>query len=174
VRNAQQNTEPEKNRAIPKPVLIGILVAVLIGGAFLGYFSLLYKSPNPCSVLNSTGSAPGVANSTVGSTAYFTIIESDPGNNYEGMNGSAYHLSTPWPVMQVFKGQTVVIHVINCASSESHGFAVAHYFVAGTTVRTGQSYTLTFNANQAGTFRVYCSIFCAIHPLMQNGELIVS
>jgi FtsP/CotA-like multicopper oxidase with cupredoxin domain len=161
---------------IPKGIFILAIAVVIFGGGFLGYYALTYKSSSfdPCGMLSSTGSAPGIANSTSGSTASFTIIEADPGNNYEGMNGSAFHSSTPWPVMQVTEGQTVTIHVFNCASSEPHGFAVQHYFVSGVTVRPGLSYTLTFNADQVGQFRVYCSIFCAIHPLMQNGELVVT
>ena len=57
--------------------------------------------------------------------------------------------------------------------SEAHGFSISHYFVAGVAVRAGQSYTFTFNADTIGSFRVFCDIFCAIHPLMQNGLLIV-
>ena len=38
----------------------------------------------------------------------------------------------------------------------------------------GQSYTFTFKADSIGSFRIFCDIFCAIHPLMQNGLLIVS
>lgn len=159
---------------IPKGIFILVIALIILGGGFLGYYSLTYKPSDPCGVLNSSANAPGIANSTAGPTASFTIIEADPGNNYEGMNGSAFHQSTAWPVMRVTQGQTVIIHIINCASSEPHGFAVQNYFVSGVTVRPGLSYTLTFTANQVGDFRVYCSIFCAIHPLMQNGELIVS
>jgi heme/copper-type cytochrome/quinol oxidase subunit 2 len=90
------------------------------------------------------------------------------------MNGSAYHLTAPWPVIRVQQDQTVVIVVYNCAPSESHGFAITHYFNSGAAVSAGKSYTLTFVATEAGTFRIYCNIFCAIHPLMQNGELIVT
>ncbi|MHB8566241.1 MAG: cupredoxin domain-containing protein [Nitrososphaerales archaeon] len=59
------------------------------------------------------------------------IVESDPGTIYEGLNGSAYHISVPWPIIQVHEGEKVVIQVVNCASSEPHGFAVAHYFDSG-------------------------------------------
>src|SRR4029077_6722964 len=164
----------EKVWGIPKPAFFGVIAVLVFGSGLLGYFALSSKPSDACGVLATTSSAPGIANSTSGSTASFTIIESDPGSNYEGMNGSAYHPSAIWPIMQVQKGQTVVIHIINCASSEPHGFAIQNYFLSGVTVRPGLSYTLTFNANQVGKFRVYCSIFCAIHPLMQNGELIVS
>jgi FtsP/CotA-like multicopper oxidase with cupredoxin domain len=175
------NTEPKK---FSRRFLTLLLISFLLIGAVLGIFIYYYANDvgsttnqNICNVINSNAIAPGIANATSdtpGSTATFTIIESDPGNNYEGMNGSAFHVSTPWPVIQVYQGQKVVIQIFNCASSESHGFAISTYLNSGVTVRPGQSYTLTFVANQQGTFRVYCSIFCAIHPYMQNGELLVS
>jgi hypothetical protein len=174
MRSVAQNFGSGKVWGIPKLVFFGMISALLLGGGFTAYLALTYKPPDLCSVLSASSNAPGIANSTSGPTASFTIIEADPGNNYEGMNGSAYHPSAIWPIMQVQKGQTVVIHIMNCASSEPHGFAIQNYFVSGVTVRPGLSYTLTFNADQVGKFRVYCSIFCAIHPLMQNGELIVS
>lgn len=129
-----------------------------------------------CSVLNTAKSVLGIANgsSRTSSVVSFTIVDSDPGTNYEGMNGSAYHLNAPWPVIEVREGQTVVITVYNCAPSEAHGFAITHYFNSGAAIPAGQSYNLTFVADDVGTFRIYCNIFCAIHPLMQNGELIVT
>ncbi len=159
--------------------VVALVIIVLLLGGFSGILSLISPTTtsqsNPCSVLSGSAKAPGIANSsTTSSTAYFTIIEADPVNNYEGMNGSAFHVSSPWPIIQVHQGQTVVIHIYNCASSEAHGFAITHYLNAGATIQEGQSYTVMFAANQAGTFRIYCNIFCAIHPLMQNGELIVT
>jgi FtsP/CotA-like multicopper oxidase with cupredoxin domain len=165
-----------KAQTFPHALLIAIIIAI---GAVVGVVAIVGVGFSPhntvCSVLNSTQSAPGIANSsTTSSTVYFTIVDSDPGSNYEGMNGSAYHISAPWPVIQVHEGQNVVIRVYNCASSESHGFAITHYFNSGTAIRPGQEFTFTFTATQTGTFRIYCNIFCAIHPLMQNGELIVT
>ena len=67
------------------------------------------------------------------------------------------------------------IHVINCQSHEPHGFAITYYddnsIVA---IQPGHSYDVTFIASKAGTFRIYCDIFCGIHPFMQNGELVVT
>jgi heme/copper-type cytochrome/quinol oxidase subunit 2 len=180
--------QPEPNRGsfFRRPILVVIIIAVVAVAALVGIVAYMTSSgsagtteSSPCSVLSTTQSAPGTANSSsTSSTAYFTIIESDPGSNYEGMNGSAFHLSgnetIRWPQIQVYQGQTVVIQVFNCASSEPHGFAVTHYFDSGATVRPGQSFTLKFVASEAGTFRMYCSIFCAIHPYMQNGVLIVT
>ena len=47
------------------------------------------------------------------------------------MNGSAYHIEVPWPVINVHQNQTVVIHIFNCASSEQHGLAITRYFNGG-------------------------------------------
>ena len=169
---------------VSRPIIIVVIVLAVTGAAVLSVVAVnldhgttTSSSSTPCSLLSSNLKilAPGIANNTIaGSQASFTIIESDPGSNYEGMNGSAYHVSTQWPVIQVRQGQSVTIHIYNCASSESHGFAIIHYFNAGVPVAPGHSYTLTFVANEAGTFRIFCNIFCAIHPLMQNGELIVT
>ena len=106
----------------------------------------------------------------------FTIIESDPPNSLAGMNGSYYKgAATTWPIIKVHVGDTVIITIFNNGSSEPHGFGIDHYEPApGLTISAGQTQTLTFVADQTGTFRIYCTIECSIHPLMQNGELVVS
>ena len=123
-----------------------------------------------------------VANGGSGNHAYFLIVESDYPGPYAGINGSAYvPTTTEWPIMNVKVGQLVSIHVINCASSEPHGFQISYYDDIEqngrntlVTIPAGQSYDVTFTATEAGTFRVYCGILCSIHPLMQNGALVVS
>ncbi len=116
----------------------------------------------------------GVSTSGNNQTVHFTIMISDPSNPDAGMNGSYYKsAATPWPVLNVKVGQTVVINVVN-NGTEPHGFAIDHYFNGGVGLGQNHSYTVTFQAKETGTFRIYCSIFCAIHPLMQNGQLIVS
>ncbi|MCL4519416.1 MAG: hypothetical protein M1587_09480 [Thaumarchaeota archaeon] len=113
-------------------------------------------------------------NNNSGSTAYFTIIISDHAPD-EGMNGSAIKgVSAVWPVIHVHIGQKVVINVQMVNADEPHGFAIDNYFPSGVTLRPGESYQVTFVANEAGTFRMYCNVFCAIHPLMQNGQVVVS
>jgi len=129
------------------------------------------------SVSNDTSSAvEHVANGGNGAHAYFLIVEADPRSPFAGLNGSYYvPTNETWPTLNVQLGQTVSIHVINCASSEAHGFAITYYddnsIIA---VQPGHSYDVTFTASRAGTFRIYCDIFCAIHPFMQNGALVVS
>lgn len=90
-----------------------------------------------------------------------------------GYNDSASQGDQSWPVITVQKGTTVTITVYN-ADVQAHGFQVAHYSDSTReTVAPGKSVTITFVADTAGSFRIYCSIFCTIHPLMQSGELIV-
>jgi hypothetical protein len=161
-----------------KSILIAIaivVVALLAIGGFLTYLhpSAPVGASGVCQTLGS-GPAPGFASSiSSSSTATFVIIESDAGS-YEGINGSAHHQDVPWPVVVVHRGQTVVFDIYNCGSSEPHGFAVSHFFPAGISVLpTGQIRTVNFVANQVGNFTIFCSILCAIHPLMQNGRLVV-
>lgn len=128
------------------------------------------------SVSNMTRPVQQVATGGNGSHVYFLIVEADPPSPFAGINGSYYvSTTTQWPTLEVQLGQVVSIHVINCASSEAHGFQVQYYDDKEViVVPTGESYNVTFTANKAGTFRIYCDIFCAIHPFMQNGALVVS
>jgi hypothetical protein len=144
-----------------------------ISSTFTNVTSVCNNLPSPA-----PGDNPGFVTDN-GSNIYFTVIEADPSGPYEGMNGSAYHQGNAanpinWPVLNVRQGQTVHIHLVNCAGAEPHGFAIFHYLNAGVEVREGQSFDISFAANQVGTFRVYCNIFCSIHPLMQNGLLNVT
>jgi heme/copper-type cytochrome/quinol oxidase subunit 2 len=118
-------------------------------------------------------SANNVSTGTSSKTVYFTIIESDRGN-FEGMNGSAFHLGEAWPVMEVNVGDTVIIRIISMNASEVHGFTITHYFDPGVGLLPGGQYTVKFIASEAGTFIVTCLLFCAIHPLMDYGKFIVN
>lgn len=107
-----------------------------------------------------------------GTTVHFTIIEESTGP-LEGMNGSYYHGFNTWPIIQVNKGDKVVINVMNNSTSEPHGFSITHYFPAGATIGARQSYNVIFIASQAGNFTIYCNIQCSIHPFMEQGLLMV-
>jgi nitrous oxide reductase len=92
-----------------------------------------------------------------------------------GFNDSIDHQvpQTPWPTITVQKGTTVTITVCN-SDTQAHGFQITHYYDASiVTVPPGKSFTISFVADTLGTFHIYCSIFCAVHPFMQNGELVV-
>ena len=107
------------------------------------------------------------AGSTAKSQVTFTLVASRT-----GYNGSV-NMGSPWPLMTVRQGQTVTIQVKNDDPVEPHGFTVTHYLDSGVTLRPGETYTLTFLADQKGTFRANCNIFCTIHVYMQNGQLAV-
>lgn len=130
-------------------LLVTIIVAIagtLAGGYALGLFNTRHVPP----------------------TVHFTITESN-----QGFNDSASN-SSPWPVMNVFAGQIVTILVENNDTSSAHGFVISHYFDTGVQLRPGESHTVTFVANQTGTFLVYCNIVCPVHLSMQYGQLKVN
>lgn len=166
-------------------MVVALLVAFALTG--LAYYAISNNhvvtpqgGPNllhaTCSSVNNSGNIVHTASGGSGDNASFLIVESDPPGPYAGMNGSYYvPTNETWPTMHVRLGQTVSIHVINCAASEAHGFQIQFYDDRSTvSVQPGQSYDVTFVATRAGNFRVYCNIFCAIHVFMQNGELVVT
>ena len=176
--------DKERKNTLPTLLIIIVLVAAAVVGTFI---YAIYIMPNHYGSTQHTGTAlscsslpkhpssnSGNATAGNGLTAKFLIVAADIGSPYEGFNGSAYHLTVQWPVMHVHLGQQVVITVMNCASSEPHGFAITHYLDSGIELGVGKVYVLNFTANEKGSFRVYCSILCTVHPYMQNGALIVN
>jgi heme/copper-type cytochrome/quinol oxidase subunit 2 len=103
--------------------------------------------------------------------AKFLIVASVDGYNDSVDHGAP---SNPWPVIQVSKGTMVNITVTN-TDHQTHGFQITHYYDSSIfSVAPGQTIHVTFVADQKGTFKIYCSIFCTVHWAMQSGELIVS
>ena len=93
-----------------------------------------------------------------------------------GFNDSVDHgvPNNPWPVIDVKKGSTVTILVCN-ADIQAHGFQVSHYFDGKIeTLAPGRTLIVTFQANETGTFSIYCSIPCTVHWAMQSGRLVVA
>ena len=190
-----RNGDGKMNSLKSKRILAIIVAVVVIAAAstvILVYGDLLlpgHASTNTsiCKSIAGIKVASGFAKSNFNATkANFVILESDA-ESFEGMNGSYYHTFPSsagyagynstlqyWPVIQVRQNQTVTVTIMNCASSEPHGFAIGHYFNGGVTLQAGDSYTFTFVASSVGKFSMYCNIFCSIHPYMQNGLLIVS
>ncbi|MDA4128103.1 MAG: hypothetical protein OK422_01350 [Thaumarchaeota archaeon] len=134
-----------------------VIVAVLaIGATGLAGVFLFFLAPN---VLDGS--------TTSSNTAHFTIMATE-----RGFNDSVDHQGA-WPVMHATKGQTVIIRVINSEVVEAHGFEIQHYFT-GVSISPRSFYDVKFIADQDGTFRVYCNIFCLVHSFMQNGQLVVT
>jgi len=140
-----------------------VLVATICVGSLVAFYYAGFLNGNTSQ------------SSSTGQVLHFIIIESDPPDPLAGMNGSYYKpLTTQWPVIRVHQGDTVIITVINNDSREVHGFAIVYYDNRGFSTAPGHQHTITFVANKVGSFRMYCNVFCAIHPYMQNGDLIVS
>jgi hypothetical protein len=143
--------------------MVTVLVATIGVGSIIAfsYMGFITSQPSPSSF--------------TAQVLHFTIIESDPPDPFAGLNGSYYKpLGTQWPIIRVHQGDTLIITVINNNSREIHGFAIVHYDDRGFSLAPGQQHTISFVANEVGSFRIYCNVFCAIHPYMQNGALIVS
>jgi heme/copper-type cytochrome/quinol oxidase subunit 2 len=98
----------------------------------------------------------------------FLIVASKLGFN-DSLNHGAP--TTSWPVITVHQGQQVNIVVCN-NDVEAHGFQITHYLESSIeSVAPGQAIHLSLVADRQGNFDMYCSIFCSIHPFMQNGLL---
>ncbi|WP_045514794.1 Sec-dependent nitrous-oxide reductase [Neobacillus niacini] len=77
-------------------------------------------------------------------------------------------------VIEVNQGDKVFIHLTNTDFDEdiTHGFAINSYNL-NIEVQPGQTNTLEFTANKAGTFPLYCSNFCsALHQEMTGYFLV--
>jgi hypothetical protein len=140
-----------------------ILILVVAAIALATVASAIYVS----NLGKGSSLPPGCAKPADG----FLIIASHNGYNDSIAHGAP---DKPWPIIRVQKGATVTIAVCN-TDRQAHGFQVTHYFDGSIeTVAPGQVVEISFVASQAGTFEIYCSIFCTIHVYMQNGQLIVT
>jgi heme/copper-type cytochrome/quinol oxidase subunit 2 len=145
-------------------------VAIVSGAALVIYVP---KLPTGSSSSTSATSFPPYINLPAGCvrpTNGFLIVADQNGFNDSIQHGAPVK---HWPIIVVKLGATVNITVCN-SDIQAHGFQVTHYFDSNIeTVDPGQVVHVSFLANKAGDFEIYCSIFCSIHIFMQNGELIV-
>jgi len=143
--------------------LVATVIAIAIAGSLAAAYAFHFLGLGATNCGATPTYQPG--------SAHLTIAMDNQGANV-GFNGSKYH-SLPWPIVNTTQGQTVFIHVINNDPTQPHGFAITHYLDSGITLRPGECYNLTFTANQAGNFTMFCNIFCTIHVYMQDGRLSV-
>lgn len=93
-----------------------------------------------------------------------------------GYNDSISHGApgNSWPMITVHLGQNVTIIVCNI-DLVAHGFQITHYFMRSQeNLVPGQVLRISFVADQAGAFTIYCDVLCPIHIYMQNGLLTVA
>lgn len=112
------------------------------------------------------GSSSGPSNGSCKAPEGYTTIIAD----HSGFNGSVVHGSpkNPWPVITAHKGDTVRLLICNLDRVEAHGFAIDGYFDGGVTLRPGQTYSITFTADKAGSFTIFCNVFCTVHIYMKG------
>jgi hypothetical protein len=154
-------------RRTSKTLAVGAVVALLVvSGALLAFYvSSLPKGAQ------GEGSYPPYTNlpaDCIKPAGGFLVIA-----NINGFNDSIQHgaPSVSWPVITVEQGTTVNITVCN-TDVQAHGFQVTHYFDSNIeAVEPGQVVHVSFLADRAGNFTIYCSIFCSIHVFMQNAQL---
>ncbi len=158
--SSENGTEASKKIARQVLIVIGLIIiagsAITVAGFTLHIFGL-GNMTEPCS------------QGSLKQSVDFTIVMSSL-----GFNDSKTHYPCAWPVLNAAKGQTVMIHLVNQDPTDSHAFAITHYFSSGVKLRPGETYDVTFTANQTGTFVVYCYILCTPHTYMLDGQLNVS
>jgi len=144
-------------------VILAVLVVVLIGASATAAFYLASTGRTTTS-----SSLPGGCVKPAGG---FLVVAS-----HEGYNDSVAH-GVPtnwWPIITVQQGQTVNITVCN-TDFQAHGFQVTHYYDSYiVTIVPSQVLHVSFVADKAGEFRIYCNIPCSIHWAMQSGLLNVT
>jgi len=101
----------------------------------------------------------------------FLIVASSLGYNESMAHGAP---TQSWPVMAIPAGSNVTITVCN-TYQQAVGFQVVHYLQDRVeSVAPGHALTVSFVADEKGTFTIYCGIFCSIHLYLQGGELRVT
>jgi len=144
------------------------IVAALVIGLTITYY---YPSLNTPANQPVAAVTPGF--SCVKPPGYFLITA-----DLNGYNDSVAHLekspNTPWPVIIVNRGQTVNVIVCDDDDYSPHGFAIQYYFEQGTALMPHQTFRISFTAYEDGTFLIFCTIFCPVHPYMISGQLIVT
>lgn len=149
-----------------------VLVAVTLAGVAASSLVLaggFYYSRSPTGGLPKIALPPGCSRPAGG----FLVVMSQWGYNFSILEGAGF--SRPWPVINVTQGSSVNITVCNADTVQAHGFQIDYYYdskVVG--LAPGQVLDVTFVATKAGTFQIYCDIFCTIHQFMQFGQLRVA
>jgi len=85
-----------------------------------------------------------------------------------GLNDSIHRVSpgTPAITLTFQRGDRINIIVCNLDTIQAHGFAVGHYFDRGVSLKPGDAYKVSFIARDAGSFTIYCNVFCTVHTFM--------
>ncbi len=104
------------------------------------------------------------------SNAQYILIK---GVTYEGENLIGYTGEKGWQpdTITVKKGETVRLKIMSI--DVTHGFAITGYNVSTGAINVGESETVEFVADKAGTFTFYCTVYCSPKHALMRGKLIV-
>jgi len=128
-----------------------IIVVVLVGGGLL-LFKNRGVAPTDMDI-NSNMPVPG--NDADEMIVEKDVIETSP-TNVKEFSVDAVPFSFSPSTMSVNKGDTVKITVKNV--NGTHDFKIDEFNVSTRTLNTGETQTITFVADKAGTFEYYCSV----------------
>ena len=128
-----------------------VIIAVLATGGFL-LFKNKRVAPNDMDI-NSNMPVPG--NDADEMIVEKDVIETSP-TNVKEFSVDAVPFSFSPSTMSVNKGDTVKITVKNV--NGTHDFKINKFNVSTRTLNTGETQTITFVADKAGTFEYYCSV----------------
>ena len=128
-----------------------IIVVVLVGGGLL-LFKNRGVAPTEMEI-NDNMPVPG--NDADEMIVEKDVIETSP-TNVKEFSVDAVPFSFSPSTMSVNKGDTVKITVKNV--NGTHDFKIDEFNVSTRTLNTGETQTITFVADKAGTFEYYCSV----------------
>lgn len=141
--------------------LVGVMASLLVLAGGLNSSQAAVSGPT-----TPVGLPPGCSKPSGG----YLVVMSSYGYNDSELEGAGP--SKAWPVITVTQNTTVNITVCNADTVQAHGFQIQDYFDSNIVALVpGQIIHVSFTATKAGTFRIYCAIFCTIHPFMVYGEL---
>ncbi len=146
--------------AKPLAIIITFLASAAIGSSIM---------LQPAHQLNGTFKATPNSQGCNRPPGYVTLILDSSGFNDSNTRTTS---STLPRLLEFQRGETVNLLVCNFDTG-THGFAITHYFDAGVTLRAGESYKISFVANDTGYFTIYCNLLCPIHQFML-GKLVVT
>ena len=128
-----------------------IIVVVLVGGGLL-LFKNRGVAPTDMDI-NSNMPVPG--NDADEMIVEKDVIETSP-TNVKEFSVDAVPFSFSPSTITVNKGDAVRITVKN--ANGTHDFKIDEFNISTRTLNTGETQTITFVADKAGTFEYYCSI----------------
>jgi hypothetical protein len=143
------------------------LISVIAAIAVILVVSTVFTegTAGPSTVIGAAAPLPAGCTKPAGG---FLVVASASGYNDSVGHGAPMKA---WPILVTSAGSNVTITVCN-TYSDAVGFQVAHYLQGQLEIIQPQEVLrVSFLADQAGTFLMYCSVFSPIHLYLQSGEV---